>query len=104
GLPASALVVIAGRNPPSARWGTDPGWRDLLRVIALRNLPPEDARAFLRGTQVAPALHDRLLAATHGHPLALSLLADVAAQRPELSDAVGSLADTPDVVRILLER
>jgi hypothetical protein len=38
GLPAGALVVIAGRHGPGEDWRRDPAWRDLLRVLALRNL------------------------------------------------------------------
>src|SRR4029077_9250972 len=52
-LPARALVVVAGRNAPGAAWRRDPGWGDLLRVISLRNLGPDDAREFLRGAGVA---------------------------------------------------
>ena len=44
-LPACALVVVAGRNGPGAAWRRDPGWGDLLRVVSLRNLGPDDARA-----------------------------------------------------------
>jgi hypothetical protein len=43
-VPSDALLVIAGRQPPGAEWTADPGWRDLLRVVSLRNLPPADAR------------------------------------------------------------
>ena len=38
-LPADALVVIAGRQPPAPQWAADPAWRELLRVVSLRNLP-----------------------------------------------------------------
>ena len=40
GLPAGALVVIAGRARPADAWRRDPGWRELLRVVSLRNLDP----------------------------------------------------------------
>jgi hypothetical protein len=100
-LPAGALVVIAGRDPPAPAWLTDPGWRELLRVVSLRNLPPGDARALLRVNGVDRGLHDRLVETTHGHPLALSLLVDVLAQRP---GAAPDLGGAPDVVRTLLER
>lgn len=42
-LPASALVVVAGRNGPGEAWRRDPGWGDLLRVVSLRNLDPAHA-------------------------------------------------------------
>jgi hypothetical protein len=42
-----ALVVLAGRNPPSAGWREDPAWRELAQILPLRNLPPTDSRAYL---------------------------------------------------------
>jgi len=101
-LPAGVLVVLAGREPPTAGWRADPGWAELLRVISLRNLPPEDSRAFLRAAGVPEALHAGALAFSHGHPLALSLLVDVLAQQdcPEAAE----LAGDPHVVRVLVER
>jgi hypothetical protein len=104
-LPAEVLVVIAGRFPPGARWTGDVGWRELLRVVSLRNLRPEDARALLHLQGAAPSLHDRAIELTHGHPLALSLVIDVLAQRPA-GDARAAidLGDAPDVLGPLLER
>jgi DNA-binding SARP family transcriptional activator len=105
-LPAGVLVVIAGRKPPSRAWVADPGWRELLRVVTLRNLRPEDARAYLGVEGIPKSLHDSVLGLTHGHPLALSLFVDVLSQSASSEDAghLFELADTPDVVRLLLER
>jgi hypothetical protein len=97
-LPAGALVVVAGRGRPAAGWRRDPAWRELLRVVSLRNLDPEDARALVRRAGVADELHDWVLELTHGHPLALSLLLDVLAQQREAGDAPLRLAAVPDVV------
>ena len=99
-LPAAALTVLASRQPPAPAWRADPGWRDLLRVVTLRNWSPEESRRYLRASEVDPALHDRLVEASHGHPLGLSLLADVVARGGE--PAVDPLA--PDLVGILLQR
>jgi hypothetical protein len=99
-VPATSLTVIAGRTPPPASWRSDPAWRDLVRVVSLRNLPPDDSRLLLRTTDVDPALHERLLAVSHGHPLALTLLADVIAHG-------GAPADdplTPDLVATLVRQ
>jgi hypothetical protein len=102
-LGARALVVLAGRDRPAPGWRVDGGWSDLVRVVALRNLAPDDARRLLSLRRVPGALHDRLVEITHGHPLALALLGDVLAQRgvawrhPELTDA-------PAIVALLLER
>ena len=100
GLREDVRVVIAGRDPPAPAWRADAGWRELLRVVSLRNLDPDDARAFLRVEGVPEPLHDGALAATHGHPLALRLFVDVLAQ----GKAPVDLAAAPDVVRELLER
>jgi hypothetical protein len=105
GLGADVLVVLAARDAPGSGWLEDPGWRDLLRVVALRNLPPGDARALLRAGGVAEEMHDRTLELTHGHPLALSLLVDVLAQREDRGGpSVEDLGQAPDVLGALLER
>ena len=101
-LPAGAITVIAGRSRPGDEWRRDPGWRDLLRVVSLRNLGPDDARAFLRAAGVADDLHDEAIGVTHGHPLALSLLLDVLSQRREGSAAPLGLDAVPDVVERLV--
>jgi hypothetical protein len=95
-LPAGALVVIAGRARPAEAWRDDPGWRELLRVVSLRNLDPDDARVLLRGAGVADELHEWVLGITHGHPLALALLLDVLAQRGDAEPL--ELGAVPDVV------
>jgi hypothetical protein len=103
-LPARAVVVVAGRNGPAAAWREDPGWGDLLRVVSLRNLEPEDARAFLRGAGVGEGQHEWMLELSHGHPLALSLLVEVLSQRPaEAAAGRFELGAAPDVVGQLVE-
>jgi AAA ATPase domain len=99
-LPADALVVIAGRHPPS-RWLADPGWRELLRVVSLRNLRPDDSFAYLRTEGVPEQLHDRLVRMSHGHPLTLSILVEAVGRDSPLPAA---LAEAPDLVRALLGR
>jgi hypothetical protein len=99
-LPATALTVVAGRTPPSSHWRADPAWRDLLRVVSLRNLSPRESRQYLHACGVDTAGHQRLVEIAHGHPLGLSLLADVVARGGEAA------ADplTPDLVGTLLRR
>jgi hypothetical protein len=101
-LPVGALVVIAGRRPPLAAWREDPGWHELLRVVALRNLEPEDGRALLAGRGVPADLHERILQFTGGHPLALTLTADAVVAQ----DAEAALEPerSVDVVRELVAR
>jgi hypothetical protein len=104
-LGADVLVVVAGRDGPGRGWMEDAGWRELLRVVALRNLAPADARAFLRAAGVGERWHERVLEVTHGHPLALSLLVDVLAQRGGEEPTLGLELDrAPDVLAALLER
>jgi RimJ/RimL family protein N-acetyltransferase len=100
-LPDRHLVVLAGRDQPSTGWLADAGWRDLLRVVPLRNLRPSDSQAYLQARGVPAAQHPAALAFTHGHPLALSLVADVSAGGAQPPFDPGR---RPDVVRALLER
>jgi hypothetical protein len=99
-LPATALAVVAGREWPSLAWRADPALHDLLRVVVLRNLGPEESRRYLRACGVDDALHERLVQATHGHPLGLSLLADVVVRGGDVT--VNPLA--PDLVGALVHR
>jgi hypothetical protein len=87
-LPERCLVVIAGRTAPSLGLSSQLG--GLLRVISLRNLPPEESRRYLRARGVPEARHQVALEFTHGHPLALSLVAEAAAL------GQGLVASTPE--------
>lgn len=101
-LPENALVVMAGRQPPGAAWRAEDGWGALTRIISLRNLRPDESEVYLRarGVQAADAAQIREL--TYGHPLALSLAADLLAQRR--GAGVGELRQAPDVLNLLLQR
>lgn len=100
-LPENGLIVIAGREPLSAGWQSDPGWQMLTRQIALRNLSPDEGREFLERRAVPSEQHRTVLDFTHGFPLALSLVADLFDQRHELNFQPET---APDIVKILLER
>ena len=100
-LDADVLVVVAGRAGPSVAWRSDPGWRDELAVLPLRNLAPDEAAAYLRAEGVEEDSREAALAFTHGHPLALALVAAHVRQRP---GAPFKPAEAPDVVGALLER
>ena len=101
-LPGAALTVIAGRNPPASGWRTEPGWRDLVRSVSLRNLRPDEGVQLLAAQGIPDSEHEPVLAFTHGHPLALSLVADVLKQAEEPLHF--DPAQTPDIVRLLLDR
>ncbi len=102
-LPAHVLVVIAGRNPPSEPWRTDPAWRHLARIVSLRNLHPEESRQLLTTLQVPVSLQESILSLSYGHPLALVLLADWLALPPADAEAI-SLERAPEVIHLLVER
>lgn len=99
-LPASAIVVIASRDAPTRAWRTDPAWGALLRVMSLRNLNPEDSRAFLRTAGIDQHLHEWIVRLTYGHPLGLALLTDVVARGGRVESDVLPL----DLVDVLLRR
>ena len=103
-LPDDHLVVLAGRNPPRASWKLDSGWSSLLRALPLRNLSPQESLRFLSARQVPATQHDRVLDFTHGHPLALSLVADAFDQGgiERRRDTLFQPQDAPDVVQLLV--
>ncbi len=100
-LPENVLVVLAGRTPPANAWQSDSGWRSLLRVVSLRNLSPNESLSLLEKRGVPQDQRPVVLDFTHGHPLALALVADAFAQR---SDFVFQPEQTPDIVKTLLEQ
>lgn len=100
-LPGNVLVVLASRNPPGLEWRADPGWRQLLRVLPVRNLTLDESRTFLAQRQVPVQQHEVILTFTRGHPLALALIADAFAQHPTM---IFQPAEAPDIIAPLLER
>jgi hypothetical protein len=100
-LPYDAMVVIAGRLPLDPGWRTDPDWNDALRVITLPDLNHVEARALLAARGVPEALYGQMLDFAGGHPLALTLAADLAAGQ---RSAPGDWAPAQEVVTTLLHR
>jgi hypothetical protein len=92
-LPAQGVVVMAARQPPSAEWTADPALGSMFRTVPLRNLSPVESRALLADRCVPEDQHAAVLEFTHGHPLALVLLADV------ISNAGPGLRFTPECWR-----
>lgn len=76
-LPAESLVVIASRTPPTSPWRTDIDWADLTCILPLRDLHPDESQSYLTARGIPGDQHAAILAFTHGHPLALTLVADV---------------------------
>lgn len=100
-MPEGTLIVLASNAPLAPEWRADPGWQPLLRALPLRNLSPAESATYLTARGVPASEHHDVLAFTHGHPLALSLVADLFGQRPE---ARFTPEDAPDVIKVLLER
>lgn len=101
-LPARSLVVIAGRHDPATTWRTDVHWAALTRIHPLGNLDPGESRTFLDRCGVPAENHDDALAFTRGHPLALSLAADVLTRGDRVVPS--RLEAEPEVVRLLIEK
>jgi hypothetical protein len=100
-LPDRVLVVTAGQQPLGPGWTTDPGWQVLARQVRLRPFSDAEGRAYLTRRAVREDEQAAVLAFTRGHPLALSLVADLFAQRPGFHFEP---AAAPDVVAALLEQ
>lgn len=100
-MPENTLVAFAGREPPAKAWQSDPGWQTLLRVVSLRNLAREEGREYLERRNIPATQIPAILDFTHGHPLALSLVADSFDQRGELQFTPEA---APDIVKALLEQ
>lgn len=101
--PENMLVVLAGRQALSTGWRTDPVWSELLHTLPLRNLTAEESRTYLSQRNIPDGQHQAVLGFTHGHPLALSLVADTFAQRQSMGEPFRP-EDAPDVIRTLLEQ
>lgn len=101
GLPGNILVVLAGRIAPSAGWRADPAWQSLMVAAPLRNLSSTESMAYLKRRDIPESALQGVVEFTHGHPLALSLVADLHAQRGIVP---GKLGDAKDMIRLLVER
>ncbi len=99
-LPAKMLTVIGGRNAPSLAWMTDPGWRALMKTVELRNFTPAESEEYLRRRHIPLDKIKPIIAFTHGHPLALSVVADIYERFPDKNFHPD---ESPDVVRTLLQ-
>lgn len=100
-LSLETLVVLAGRNPLSETWHSDPGWQALIHALPLRNLSPEESLTYLQKKDIPANHHQEILNFTYGYPLALSLVADVLAQGQEIAFQAET---APDIIKTLLER
>lgn len=100
-LPAHVLVVLSGRDPLPVAWRADVGMKALVHPLALRNLGPKESRRYLARRGIPEAQHDRIVSFAHGHPLALSLVADAFDQQ---SGQEVAPVESPDLVGTLVKR
>jgi hypothetical protein len=95
-LPADALVVVASRQLPDPGWRADLGGTDFLRVLALRNLAPDEAITLLDRRGVPGTLQEAVLAFASGHPHYVTWQGageiEETPLSPEDRNAVGALA------------
>lgn len=95
------LIVLAGRREPSPIWLNDPGWQTLIHHAPLRNLSPDESIMYLEKAGMPEDRHELVLRYTHGHPLALSLIADLHDQDSDLLLEPGLEAN---IIKVLLDR
>lgn len=100
-LPETVLVVLASRDYPAAAWLSDPGWQTLMRIMPLRNLSSAEGTAYLQQRGVPANQCAAVLDFTHGHPLALSLVAEMFAQRRAV---IFQPEAAPDIIKTLVEQ
>ncbi len=103
-LPDNVLFVLAGRQMPSIAWNGDAGWNQLCKFLPLHNLADGESADYLQRRSVPGGQHAAILNFTHGHPLALSLIADLFSQQrfDESSQLTFAPEDAPEVVNSLL--
>jgi hypothetical protein len=77
-LPSDVVVVLAGRRPPDPRWTSDPGWRELVRVLPLSPLSAAEAAGYLAAVRMPDGERERVLAFCSGYPLALVMAQELA--------------------------
>jgi len=100
-LSDNTFIVISGRHSPTSAWKADLGWQALIHLLPLRNLSPEESRTYLTRREVPTGQHQAVLDFTHGHALALSLVADVFAQGQAIHFQPEAV---PDLIKALLEK
>ncbi len=98
-LPAQVRIVVAGRNAPDTLWTTHPLWSEAMRCIQLNSLSREESSHLLEAHAVDKAAHQAIVELSHGHPLALVLLAAEMQKHGRIPSSLGR-----DAVRELIKR
>ncbi|HEX9998079.1 MAG TPA: hypothetical protein VGB45_13140 [Abditibacterium sp.] len=100
-LPANCAVTLAGRDPLPMTWRGDSGWWELVRSFNLGALSECESSEYLARRGIASGAQKLWLNWAHGHPLALSLAADVWLQQPSSQHAQSLL--TPENLGEVIE-
>lgn len=100
-LPAELVLVLASRQACAPRWQSDPGWQHITRAMPLPPLSAEESAMYLAKRAIPDERRAAIRAFTRGFPLALSLVADLLIQRPDLSLTFEA---APRLLDALLER
>jgi DNA-binding winged helix-turn-helix (wHTH) protein len=98
-LPAQVRIVLAGRNAPDTHWTAHPLWSEAMRCVQLNSLSSEEASHLLDVHAVDKAAHGAIIELSHGHPLALVLLAAEMRKYGRIPSILGR-----DAVRELIKR
>ncbi|MFO0727673.1 MAG: LuxR family transcriptional regulator [Myxococcota bacterium] len=98
-LPNTLRIVIASREPPDAAWRSS-SLRGIALPLPLEALDPPSLSAWLARLQVPAERWEQITAVTRGHPLAVSLFAEVALRDPH---AALKLSEQPGIVEALLK-
>lgn len=100
-LPATAVVVIAGRNAPEESWFQD-GWEGVVSELELDKLPAGDVRALLAAHGLTDERTDPIVDWADGSPLALTLAAGAAAADGGWTSRADQ--ENPEILRSLIRR
>lgn len=101
------LIVFAGRDVPTSIWPQDSGWQSVLQTINVQNFDSGESHSYLSRRGVPATAYQQAFLFTHGHPLALSLVADLYHQHHQQTEELFSFAQEaapPEVVQLLLTR
>ena len=100
-LPDTAVVVIAGRNPPEESWFQG-GWEAVAGEFELGKLGAPEALALLSAHGVTDERRTAIVQWADGSPLALALAADAAGADRDWHPAAD--AEDPEMLRSLIRR
>lgn len=100
-LADGAVVVVAGRHPPSPAWRADPSRSGALVSRALGDLSAADASALLDARGVPAHARRSVLSQVGGYPLALSLAAEIARHR---DPGANDWSPSQDIIETLLNQ